>query len=103
MRWMRWTSGIVAIASACPAWAEPAGPSVREAIGRLVASYTATFNQQDAAGVAAQFTKDGVLLSQASPAGAVFAGTAELAQRYNDLFNAGVNHIDSPLPESNSS
>jgi len=94
MRWMFWILAIVGTASACPAWAGPPDPGVQEAIERLVFSYATSFNQQDAAGVAAQFTKDGVLVSQASPAGAVFVGSAELAQRYNGLFNAGVNHIE---------
>jgi ketosteroid isomerase-like protein len=64
-----------------------------QGVEKLDAAFTESFNKQDAAGIAREFTKDGILLSQ-TPQGAVHSGTQAITQRYDALFKLGASHLD---------
>jgi uncharacterized protein (TIGR02246 family) len=68
-------------------------PNVRKAVEGISAKYKEHFNKNDAAGVAALFTKDGLLISP-SPEGPVKSGTQAIVRRYKDLFGSGVTKMD---------
>jgi uncharacterized protein (TIGR02246 family) len=71
-------------------------PNVRKAVEAISASYKEHFNKNDAAGVAALFTKDGLLISQ-SLEGPVKSGTQAIVRRYEDLFKSGFTKMDTKV------
>ena len=71
-------------------------PNVRKAVEQVSAAYKEHFNKNDAAGVAALFTKDGLLISQ-SPEGAVKSGTQAIVQRYEGFFKGGFTKMDTKV------
>ena len=54
---------------------------------KLMFAYAATFNKQDAAGLAAFYTKDGVIINQRC-----LSGPSAIEEYLQTLFKAGFNH-----------
>jgi uncharacterized protein (TIGR02246 family) len=75
-----------------------ADPNVREAVEHISASYKEYFNKNDAAGVAALFTKDGVIISQSSE-GPVKSGTQAIVRRYEGFFQSGFTKMDTKVDQ----
>jgi uncharacterized protein (TIGR02246 family) len=61
---------------------------VRQEAEKLIFAYAATFNKQDAAGLAAFYTKDGVIINQRG----VISGPSAIEQYLQTLFKAGFDH-----------
>jgi uncharacterized protein (TIGR02246 family) len=55
---------------------------------KLIFAYADTFNKQDAAGLAAFYTKDGVIINQRG----VISGPSAIEEYLQTLFKAGFNH-----------
>jgi uncharacterized protein (TIGR02246 family) len=73
-------------------------PNVRKAVEGISALYKEHFNKNDAAGVAALFTKDGLLISQ-SPDGPVKSGTQAIVRRYEGFFKGGFTKMDTKVKQ----
>ena len=67
--------------------------NTRQQIEQIIAAYHDAWNKQDAAGVAALYTSDGVFVG--SDVKAVSNGPAEIAEHYKDVFKRGTTHHDS--------
>jgi ketosteroid isomerase-like protein len=87
---------IVMFALVLPASAQTVDPIVRQSVERIIATYAEQFNKQDAAGIAIQYTNDGVLFSE-SPLGVLKSGPQMIAKNYERLFKLGANHLDISL------
>ena len=64
----------------------------RSQIEQMVATFTESYNKQDAAALAGMFTKDAVRISSAGTA--VSAGPLAIEETFKSQFAAGFNHID---------
>jgi ketosteroid isomerase-like protein len=97
MKGLLWKITLALIVFGPPASAQTNDP-LRQGIERLTTTFAEHFNKQDAAGVASTYTKDGVVVTQASSSsGAVNSGTQALVQRYENLSKMGFNYIDSTI------
>ena len=67
--------------------------STSQQIEGITTKYIESWDRQDAGGIAALFTRDGVLLSQAPPK-PFKIGTQEIEQTYRNVFATGANHIE---------
>ena len=101
MKRLYWTLPIALVGLVFPALAQSVDPNLMQGVAKIDATFTENFNKQDAAGVAREFTKDGILLSQ-TPQGAVHSGTQAIIQRYDGLFKLGANHLDVTRSQLNS-
>ena len=61
---------------------------MRQEAEKLMFAYAATFNKQDAAGLVAFYTKDGVIINQRG----VLNGPSAIEEYLQSLFKAGFNH-----------
>jgi ketosteroid isomerase-like protein len=61
---------------------------MRQEAEKLIFAYAATFNKQDVAGLAAFYTKDGVIINQRG----VLSGPSAIEEYLQTLFKAGFNH-----------
>ena len=93
MKRLYWTLPIALVGLVFPALAQSVDPNLMQGVAKIDATFTESFNKQDAAGVAREFTKDGILLSH-TPQGAVHSGRQAIIQRYDGLFKLGANHLD---------
>jgi uncharacterized protein (TIGR02246 family) len=80
-----------ALACAASAVAQQPEAHTRQQIEQMVvAIFTERYNKQDAAGIAAMFTKDAERVSKAGPA----VGPQAIEEIFKAQFKAGYNHID---------
>jgi uncharacterized protein (TIGR02246 family) len=86
-------SPIIAIGLATSASAQGVDQNTKQQIEQLTAAYHENWNKQDAAGIAALYKSDGVLVT--SDVKAVSNGPAEIAEHYKDVFKRGITHHDS--------
>jgi uncharacterized protein (TIGR02246 family) len=68
---------------------------MRQEAEKLMFAYAATFNKQDAAGLAAFYTKDGVIINQRG----VLSGPSAIEEYLQTLFKAGLNHEEVTIDE----
>ncbi len=68
---------------------------MRQEAEKLIFAYAATFNKQDAAGLAAFYTKDGVIINQRG----VLRGPSAIEEYLQTLFKAGLNHEEVTIDE----
>jgi uncharacterized protein (TIGR02246 family) len=68
---------------------------MRQEAEKLIFEYAATFNKQDAARLAAFYTKDGVILNQRE----VISGPSAIEEYLQSLFKAGFNHEEVTVDE----
>ena len=66
--------------------------AIRQELEQVGEAYRASFNLQDAAGVAARYTSGGIHLNPAGP-------TTDIEGLYNAIFKAGFNHMGSNIDE----
>ena len=77
------------------AQAQSSGSSAQEAITRLGDTFRDCYNKHDAACIVATFTKDGMVVTQATAeTKGVYSGTETLIQRYDAQFKAGAKDFD---------
>jgi uncharacterized protein (TIGR02246 family) len=98
MKWLLGAAPIAVTALMLPASAQQTGPSARQVVEQIAATYATDWDQQDAAGIGELFIKDGVLISP-SAAGAVTAGPQAIAQNYANFFKKGADHITVTLDQ----
>ena len=67
--------------------------NTRQQIEQIIAAYHDAWNKQDAAGVAALYTSDGVFVG--SDVKAVSNGRQEIIDHYQDVFKRGITHHES--------
>jgi uncharacterized protein (TIGR02246 family) len=81
-------AAVGAICIVAPASAQDANHDLRQDAEKLMFAYAAIFNKQDAAGLAAFYTKDGVIINQRG----VLSGPSAIEEYLQSLFKAGLNH-----------
>ena len=79
---------VAAIGLIARASAQDVHQDTRQEAEKLIFAYAATFNKQDAAGLAAFYTKDGVIINQRG----VISGPSAIEEYLQTLFKAGFNH-----------
>jgi uncharacterized protein (TIGR02246 family) len=89
-------SAISVVCLASSAFAQQADQATRQQIEQLVATYRENWNNHNAAGIAALYTNDGVLVSQAPKV--VKTGPQEIVQQYETAFKT-VSHNDGATAE----
>jgi uncharacterized protein (TIGR02246 family) len=98
---MRSSWFIVAVAAICViarASAQDANQDMRHEAEKLMFAYADTFNKQDAAGLAAFYTKDGVIINQRG----VLSGPSAIEEYLQTLFKAGFSHEEVTVDEVSS-
>lgn len=78
------TIGLIALAIATPSLAHNQAEA-EKAVAALVATYIEKYNDKDAAGVAALYAEDGILV----PPGPVVSGKANIEKAWQASFDAG--------------
>ena len=78
------TIGLFALAIAIPSFAHDQAEA-EKAVAALVATYIEKYNNKDAAGVAALYAEDGILV----PPGPVVSGKANIEKAWQASFDAG--------------
>src|SRR5215472_53062 len=78
-------AAVIAIGLAAPAFAQ--GVDHKQQIEKIIAAYREAWNSHNAAGIAALYTKDGILVTQSPQV--VKNGTQEIEQSYEATFKAG--------------
>jgi uncharacterized protein (TIGR02246 family) len=96
MRSIHIAAAIAVLGLAVSASAQPVDQNTRQQIEQLVTTYRANWNNQNAAGIAGLYTKDGVLVSQAPKV--VKTGTQEIVQQYETVFKT-MSHNDGATAE----
>jgi uncharacterized protein (TIGR02246 family) len=81
-------AAVAAIGHIVRASAQDVHQDTRQEAEKLIFAYAATFNKQDAAGLAAFYTKDGVIINQRG----VISGPSAIEEYLQTLFKAGFNH-----------
>lgn len=76
--------GLIAFAISPPSFAHDQAEA-EKAVGAIVATYIQKYNSKDAAGVAALYAEDGVLV----PPGPMVAGRANIEKSWQAAFDAG--------------
>jgi uncharacterized protein (TIGR02246 family) len=76
--------GLIALAIATPSYAHDQAEA-EKAVAAVVATYIEKYNSRDAAGVAALYAEDGILV----PPGAMVAGRANIEKAWQASFDAG--------------
>lgn len=104
MRAMWIISPIIAIGLATSTPAQQVDQSTKQQIEQSIAAYHDAWNKQDAAGIAALDTSDGVFVG--SDVKAVTNGTQEIVSHYQDVFKRGITHhgsatLDQIMPLGN--
>jgi uncharacterized protein (TIGR02246 family) len=93
-----WIISIVAaMGLATPASAQQVDQNTRQQIEQINAAFEMGYSKQDAAGIASQFAKDGVLIVAIGKH--VYTGPQEIEQFYQGLFKMGFNHDEAALNE----
>jgi ketosteroid isomerase-like protein len=67
--------------------------AVKQELEQVAEAYRASFNRQDAAGVAVLYTTGGIHIGPAGP-------TSDVEGLYNTIFKAGFNHMGSNVAEA---
>jgi uncharacterized protein (TIGR02246 family) len=100
-------SAILAISLTPPAFAQGVDQNTKQQIEKIIAAYHEAWNNHNAAGIAALYTKDGIVVTAGSYYPKVVKnGTQEIEQNYEGLFKTGTVHdsatADQILPLGNS-
>ncbi len=97
-----WALAVATMACVLPASAQQVDQNLRQHIERLSTAYVEFYNNRDAAGLAALFTKDGVFVSPANPRAPAIKSAAVLEQYYQAALKLGLHHdgssVDSVSP-----
>ena len=67
-------------------------PKLKQQIESINAAYASSFNSQDAAGVAAVFTRDGIYISSAG-------ARTDIANIYQNVWKAGFGHLENTVDQ----
>src|SRR3954451_12181230 len=97
-----WALAVVTAACVLPASAQQADQNLRQHVERLSTAYVEFYNNRDAAGLTALFTKDGVFVSPANPRAPAVKPAQVLEQYYQAALKLGLHHdgnsVDSVSP-----
>jgi len=83
-------AAIIAIGLAPPAFAQGVDQNTKQQIEKPIAAYHEAWNNHNAAGIAALYTKDGILVTQSPKV--VKNGTQDIEEQYEATFKAGTVH-----------
>jgi uncharacterized protein (TIGR02246 family) len=83
-------AAVIAIGLAPPAIAQGVDANTKQQIEKIIAAYHEAWNNHNAAGIAALYTKDGIMVTQSPKV--VKNGTQEIEQQNEDTFKAGTVH-----------
>ena len=92
----------LSLASQATAQAQSSDEGLKKTLQGISDKYQASFNQKDAAGVAALFTENGVLIAGV-PSDQVQSGRAAIVKFYEGAFKRGVGDLHGTVEEAHSS
>ena len=94
-----WVFAVATIACVLPASAQQVDQNLRQQIERLSTKYVELYNNRDAAGLAALFTKDGLFVSPANPRAPAVKSAQVLEQYYEASLKLGLHHDGSSVDD----